>query len=304
MKPHTVISKRFAPYLMIFVATTALAQDAAQIELQVIPAAKNVYMISGAGGNIALLAGEDGALIVDTGVPIPGLAEKIAAAVKKECDKPIRLVIDTHWHFDHVGGNEAFHEGGALIASHENVRMRMSTEQYLAHIERKAEPSPAGALPAITCDDEMSLHWNGDEIRIIHVPNAHTDGDSFVYFTKANVLHVGDTCFSGMYPYIDINAGGSIDGMIAAADRTLALANEQTRIIPGHGPLSTVEEVRAFRKMLTTSKERVQALIDAGKTRDEAIAAKPMSDLDEQWGKKAFKPDEWIAIVYDSLTKK
>lgn len=304
MHIRRALSSFVAPLLIALTAAALRAQDFSQVEIKTIPVANNVYMLKGVGGNMAVSVGDDGTLLVDADNPIPGLADKIAAAAGRLREGPIRLLINTHWHFDHVGGNEAFRKAGALIVAHENVLRRMSEKQRLGHIERDVPPSPPGALPMLTFGDELILHWNGDLVRIIHFPGAHTDGDSFVFFTKANVIHLGDTFFSGMYPFIDINAGGSIDGMIAAADKALTLVNDETKIIPGHGPLSSVDDLRAFRQMLMTSRERVQALIDAGKSRDEAVAAQPTHDLDARWGQVAFKPDQWTAIVYDSLKRR
>ena len=164
-------------------------------------------------------------------------------------------------------------------------------------------PSPAAALPVITFSNALTFHWNGDEVQILHLEPAHTDGDSIIHFRKANVLHVGDIYFNGMYPFIDVNAGGSIDGMVRAVDRALALANEKTRIIPGHGPLSGVAELRAYREMLATVRDRVRAMVEQGKSRDEVIASKPTKDLDAEWGGGGFGPDMWVGIVYDGMSK-
>jgi cyclase len=270
-----------------------------EIRIKTIPLGDNVYMLTGAGGNLGLSVGDDGALLVDA--EYGQLTEKVIAAVKEVCEKPIRFVVNTHWHFDHVGGNENLAKAGALIVAHENVRKRMSTEQTLGGLGRTVPPSPTAALPVITFSDALTFHWNGDEVRVIHVDPAHTDGDSFVYFPKANVLHVADVWFNNMYPFIDVNAGGSIDGMIKAADRALSLANEETKIIPGHGPLGSVAELREYRQMLATVRDRVRALVEQGKSRDEVIASKPTKDLDEEWA-KAFAGDAWIGIVYDGMT--
>jgi cyclase len=285
--------------LVVGLAANLHAQQQ-EIRIKTIPLADNVYMLMGAGGNLGLSVGGDGALLIDA--EYAPLTEKVTAAVKEVCDKPIRFVVNTHWHFDHVGGNENLARAGAVIVAHENVRKRMSTEQTLGGLGRTVPPSPEAALPVITFSDALTFHWNGDEVRVIHVDPAHTDGDSFVYFPKANVLHVADVWFNNMYPFIDVNAGGSIDGMIRAADRALTLANEQTKIIPGHGPLGSVAELREYRQMLATVRDRVRALVEQGKTRDEVIASKPTKDLDEEWA-KAFGADAWIGIVYDGMTK-
>jgi glyoxylase-like metal-dependent hydrolase (beta-lactamase superfamily II) len=165
-------------------------------------------------------------------------------------------------------------------------------------------PSPAAALPKLTFSGEMTLYWNADEVRIVHLEPAHTDGDSVVLFGEANVLHAGDVYFNGVYPFIDVNAGGSIDGMIAAVDRLLGFVRADTKIIPGHGPLSTPEELRAYRQMLVTVRDRVRALLKEGKTRDEVVAAKPTKDLDEKWGRGGMEPDVFTGVVYDGMSKR
>ena len=288
---------------LVAVGTVAnlYAQERPEIEVRTVQVAENVYMLAGAGGNLALSVGDDGALLVDS--EYAQLTEKVTAAVREVCERPIRFVINTHWHFDHVGGNEAFTKAGALIVAHENVRKRMSSAQVLKPMGRQVPPSPAAALPVITYADVLTFHWNGDEVQVMHVEPAHTDGDSFVYFRKANVLHMGDVWFNGMYPFIDVNAGGSIDGMIKAADRGIALANEKTKIIPGHGPLGRVAELREYRDMLATVRDRVRVLVKEGKSREEVIASKPTEDLDEKWGRGGFGPDMWVGIVYDGMKR-
>jgi cyclase len=296
-------SQRQVIVLLVAIAMVAVveAQERREIQVKTIPLAENVYMLMGAGGNLGLSVGNDGALLIDS--EYAQLTEKVTAAINDVSKAPIRFVINTHWHFDHVGGNESFAKAGAVIVAHENVRKRMSTEQVLGALGRRVPPSPAGALPVITYADTLTFHWNGEEVQVLHVEPAHTDGDSFVHFHKANVLHMGDVYFNGMYPFIDTNAGGSIDGMIKAVDRALGLVDEKTRIIPGHGPLSGVAELRAYREMLATARDRVQALVKQGKSRDEVIAAKPTKDLDEKWGRGGFEPDTWVGIVYDGTVK-
>lgn len=291
-----------AAFLVLLPASSG-AQGLDEIQIRTTHLAGDVYMLSsGAGGNLAVCAGEDGTLLVDS--DYAALTDKVREAVSSIRDEPIDFVLNTHWHFDHVGGNEAFAKAGALIVAHENVRKRMSSEQMLKPMGRQVPPSPAAALPVITYAHGLTFHWNGDEVQVIHVEPAHTDGDSLVYFRKANVLHMGDVWFNGMYPFIDVNAGGSIDGMVRAADRGLALANEKTKIIPGHGPLSDAKELREYRDMLATVRDRVRPMVKEGKSRDEVIAAKPTKDLDEKWGRGGFGPDIWVGIVYDGMSKK
>ena len=163
---------------------------------------------------------------------------------------------------------------------------------------------PEAALPVITFEDSVTFHWNGDELHVVHVEPAHTDGDSVIYFRKANVLHTGDVYFNGMYPFIDVSSGGSIDGMIRAIDRILELANENTKLIPGHGPLSNVGELRKYRQTLQTVAERVRVMVEEGKSKAEVIASKPTRDFDEAWGGGFLKPDQWVGIIYDGMVKK
>ena len=274
-------------------------QDFSAVQIQTTPVAGSVYMLTGRGGNIGLSVGEDGAFIVDD--QYAPLTDKIRAAIGALTDHPVRFVVNTHWHGDHTGGNENFGEAGALIVAHENVRARMSTEQFIEAFGSRTPPSPAAALPVITFTDAVTFHWNGETIRVHHVADAHTDGDAIIHFTDADVLHLGDTYFNGFYPFIDTSSGGTIDGMIAAADRALALADADTKIIPGHGPLSNRAELITYRNMLADVRDRVAALIDEGKTRDEVVAARPTADLDAEWGDGFLQPDVWIGLVFDSM---
>ena len=282
-------------------AVAGLAQERPPVEIRTEHLAGNVYMLSGAGGNLALLVGDDGALLVDA--EYAQLYDKVAAAIQAVNDQPIRYVVNTHWHFDHVGGNENFAKAGAVIVAHENVRKLMSAEQDIAHIDVHVPASPPAALPALTFTDALTMQWNGEEVRIIHPGPAHTNGDSIVHFRKANVLHVGDICFNGMYPFMDVNAGGSLDGMVTALDQALTLVDENTKIIPGHGKLLDAKELRAYRDMLAKARDRVRALVQEGKSREEVIASKPMRDVDEKWGDPR-RADHWIGIVYDGMTRK
>ncbi len=286
--------------LLIFGSPAAFAQqNFDEVRIETIPVADGVFMLIGSGGNIGLSVGEDGAMLIDD--QYAPLTDKIKAAVRAQTDRPIRFVINTHWHGDHTGGNEHMGETGAIIVAHENVRKRMSTEQFLKAFNTRTPPSPPGALPVVTFTDAVTFHWNGDDIRVFHVAPAHTDGDAVIHFQKANVIHAGDTFFNGMYPFIDTSTGGSLDGMIAAADRILARADDETKIIPGHGPLANKADLITFRDMLATVRTRIRELIEAGKTRDEVVAAHPTADLDATWGKGFLQPDAWVGIVYDAM---
>jgi glyoxylase-like metal-dependent hydrolase (beta-lactamase superfamily II) len=248
---------------------------------------------------MGLSIGEDGAYLIDD--QYAPLTEKILAAVKELTPDPVRFVINTHWHGDHTGGNENMGDAGALLVAHEYVRRRMAAGTFMEAFDRQVEPAPEGALPVVTFTDAITFHWNGEEIRAFFVGPAHTDGDSIIHFVKADVFHMGDTLFNGMYPFIDVSSGGRIDGMIAAADRVLKVATEKTRLIPGHGPLATKADLQAYRDMLAQVRDRVAKLKAEGKSAEEVVAAKPTADFDEKWGGGFMEPDVWVGLVYQSM---
>jgi glyoxylase-like metal-dependent hydrolase (beta-lactamase superfamily II) len=231
------------------------------------------------------------------------LVPKIRAAVAEIGDGPIRMVLNTHWHGDHTGGNEPLAGEGALIVAHDNVRVRMSSKHFSAFFNSTTEPSPPGALPVVTYDTAVTLHVNGHTLRAQHVPPAHTDGDSIVFFEEANVVHMGDTFFNGMYPFIDGDSGGSVTGMVAAADAVLAQIDADTKVIPGHGPLSDRAGLQAFRDMLATVAERVGTQIEAGRTVEQVVASKPTAEFDAQWGRGFIKADDWVALVHAVMSR-
>jgi cyclase len=287
---------------LILSASAAGAQvsfDTVRIQVQRISG--GVYMLMGSGGNIGLSVGDDAAFIIDD--QFAPLSEKIKAAIKTVSAKPIRFVVNTHWHGDHTGGNEPMGQSGAIIVAHDNVRKRMSVDQFNKTFNQAIKASPKVALPVVTFADAVTFHLNGDSILVHHVAPAHTDGDAVVYFAKANVMHGGDTFFNGSYPFIDLDSGGSLDGMIAAADRMLALSNANTKIIPGHGPLATVAELRAYRQMLMTTRDKVRPLVAAGRTLDQVKAAKPTAEFDATWGKAFINPDLWVTMAYNSYKR-
>lgn len=277
----------------------AAQQDFSKVEIKTEKLNDTTWMLTGAGGNLGLSVGPDGVFLIDD--QYAPMTPKITAAIKAITDKPVKFVVNTHWHGDHTGGNENFGKAGAIIVAHDNVRKRMSTEQVLAFFNMKVPPSPKEALPVITFGVDTTFHLNGDEIHVFHVPNAHTDGDAIVYFRKGNIIHMGDLYFNGLYPFIDSASGGKIDGVIAAVDRALALADDKTRIIPGHGPLSNKAELKAYRDMLATVAGRVKAQIAAGKKLEEIVAAKPTADYDAKWGGGFIKPDKWAELVVRNL---
>jgi glyoxylase-like metal-dependent hydrolase (beta-lactamase superfamily II) len=285
----------------LLAAPAAAQQDLSKVEVRVEKIAPGVAVLFGAGGNIGLSYGEDGNIIVDD--QYAPMSDRIVAAVATVDPDPIRFVVNTHWHGDHTGGNEAMGRRGAVILAHSNVRERMSSEQFIAALGSKVPASPEGALPVVTFEDGVALHLNGDTLHVVHVANAHTDGDSLVHWEKANVLHMGDTFFhKASFPFIDLSSGGSIDGLIAAVDKGLALSNGTTRIIPGHGPVASKAELAAYRAMLADVRARVAGGIAAKRSLAQIQASKPAA----RYGMPAgfIKPDQFVAFVHESLTRK
>ncbi|MEM9617578.1 MAG: MBL fold metallo-hydrolase [Pseudomonadota bacterium] len=273
-------------------ASPALAQrDFSAVEIKVTEVTDGIYMLEGSGGNIGLSVGEDGAFVIDD--QFAPLSDKIMAAIKTVTDKPVEFVLNTHHHGDHTGGNEAFGETGAYIVAHDNVRGRLAA----------AEDTPDAALPVITFSESATFHRNDQEIHIFHPDNAHTDGDAIVYFRDANVVHMGDVFFSRRYPFIDVSSGGDIDGFISALEATAAMVDDDVKIIPGHGPLSTKADIEATAAMLNEVRARVQALIDQGLDEDAAAAADPLADLNEEWGWRFIDGERMTRAAYQTLAE-
>jgi len=278
-----------------------VAQFRAQIgaiPIQSQPLAKNVTLLAGPGGNVAVLQGSDGLVVVDTFVAPawPKFQESL-----KGLGAPVKTVINTHWHFDHTDNNAPLRAGGATVVAHENTRLRMTQPHHLAVYELDLPPSPAAARPQRVFQDGYKLEANGERLAVTHVRPAHTDSDVAVRFEKANVLHTGDVFFNGFYPYIDGSTGGRVDGMIAAADRLLSLADSDTKVVPGHGPLGTKAELAKYRDMLSQAADRVRKLKASGKSVEDAIAAKPFADLEADWGKGRLNGDTFVKVVYSTL---
>jgi len=273
--------------------------DAVQIKTTKV--AEGIYMLEGEGGNIGVSAGEDGVFLIDD--QFAPLSQKIMAAVKAISEKPIRFLMNTHWHGDHVGGNENFGKAGTVIIAHDNVFKRMSVGGAITMLKQNYAPYPRAALPVVTFSQSATFHLNGDDVVSTHLPPAHTDGDSFVRFTKANVIHTGDVFASGRYPFIDPESGGSVKGVLVAVDRILPMIDDNTRVIPGHGPLSSKKEVLAYRKMLATAIARIEPMAKSGKSLQEVIDAKPLREYDEEWG-KFRKTDAFVEILYSGLAPK
>jgi len=276
-------------------------QDFSKVVIKTQKLNDTTYMLVGAGGNLGLSVGEDAVFLIDD--QFAPLTPRIQAAIAAITTKPVKFVLNTHWHSDHTGGNENFGKAGAIIVAHDNVRKRMSTEQFIEFLRMNTKPEPKVALPSITFSTDMSFHINGEEVRAFHVPRAHTDGDTIVHFTKSDVIHMGDCYFNGMYPFIDTSSGGTIDGVVAAADRVLAMAGEGTRIIPGHGPLASKADLKGYRDMLATMSQRIKQMIRDGKKLEEITASKVSADFDEKWGKGFIKPEKFAEMVAMNLLK-
>lgn len=293
--------------VLAFLAVAAVPAARAQqnfdkVVITPVKLADGLWMLTGGGGNLLLCAGPDGALMVDA--QYAALAPKILAAVGSlGGGRPLRFVVNTHYHGDHVGGDSAMAAAGAAIVAHENVRRRMSVDRFNETFGTTTKAAPAAALPVLTFADSLTFHLNGREIRVFHLPPAHTDGDAVVWLPAANVLHTGDLLFNGTYPVIDVSAGGSIGGMIRALDRLLPLVGPATRIVPGHGPLADRAALLRFRSMLVTVRDRLTKLAKERKSLDQVMAAKPLADLDPVWGGGFMKPDLFLRVVYTDLSR-
>jgi glyoxylase-like metal-dependent hydrolase (beta-lactamase superfamily II) len=275
--------------------------DSAQIVTQQV--APGIYMLIGPGGNIGVSAGEDGVFLIDD--QYAPLTERVLAALAAITDEPVRFVLNTHWHQDHTGGNENLGGAGALIVAHENVRVRMSVEQMLEFGGQatRVPPSPKAALPVVTFAEDVTLHLNGHEIHAFHVDHAHTDGDAIVHFRDADVVHMGDVYFNGGFPFIDTSSGGSIDGVIAAVDETLALIGADTKVIPGHGPLATRADLAAYGEGLRTMRRLVAELVDEGHPIEHILDFRPIEAQARAWGvTDPAEEDAFVETIYRGLT--
>jgi cyclase len=271
-----------------------------KIPIEVVNLADGLDVIKGAGGNVAVLRGPDGLFVVDSQIPARG--KEVLETARRIGGKPVSTLVNTHWHFDHAGGNEFFGRAGAMIVATETTRKRLSTDQYTEVFKMTTPASPAVALPSFTAD-VANFHVGNETVHLMAVPPAHTDGDLIAHFTSYDVIHTGDLFSNGFYPNIDASSRGWLGGMIAAADRIQKLAGPKTKIIPGHGPIGTPADLAAFRTMLVTLYDRLAPLLDAGKTIDEAIAARPTHDLDATWAKGFFNGAIFTRIAYDGLVK-
>ncbi len=293
--------RQLATIWLLIPALAASAQTAPpDTTIRTEQVAPGIYMLMGQGGNIGVSTGVDGVFLIDDEYA-PMTPAVIAALRALDAGTP-RFVLNTHWHSDHTGGNENLAQQGSLLVAHDQVRARMNSEQFVSLIQRAVPASPQAALPVVTFNDAVSFHLNGDEVRGIHAPNAHTDGDVFVHFRKANVIHAGDLFFR-FYPFIDISSGGSIAGLIAALDRILAIADDETRIIPGHGPLANRADLAEYRRMLLSTSGRIRDMVKAGRTLDEILAAAPNADYDRQWGWAFITPERYTRMIHELVER-
>jgi len=306
---HFVLEKsmRIKPVMLALSATLfllpILAQDS-KISYKSTELAPGLYMLEGqggfAGGNVGLSTGEDGVVLIDDG--LPPLTGTLLAAIGKLTEDPVKFVINTHVHGDHVGGNEALGTLGAVILAHDNLRLRMVADG-MTTADGKA-PAPKAALPVLTFSDSVTFHLNGRRAFVFHVEHAHTDGDAVIHFLDDNIIHVGDVMFNGLFPFIDLDSGGSVEGYIAAQKRILALADEQTKIIPGHGPLASRKDLQTAVDMLQGAHDRVRRLVDAGQSEEAILAANPLEDYHDDWNWGFITTERMTRTLYRALTEK
>lgn len=288
----------FAGLAFSLCTTAAFAQqDFSKVEVKAIKVAGNVYMLEGSGGNIGVSVGADGILIVDD--QFAPLADKIKAALKTLGEGKLKFVLNTHWHGDHTGGNAVFGREAPIIA-HDNVLNRLATEQKSEFFKRTTPASPKEALPVITFGQSLSVHFNGEEIRVIHFPHGHTDGDSVIFFNGSNVVHMGDDFFAGRFPFVDLESGGNVEGLIKNVGEIIAKLPAGVKIIPGHGPISTTEDLKLYHRMLVETSEIVRKKLAADKTLDQ-IKSEGFPEEWKAWGTGFIKTEVWIETIYRSL---
>ena len=286
--------------VLLFAVSAHAQTDFSKVEIKATKVAGIVYMLQGAGGNIGVSVGDDGLLIVDD--QFAPLADKIRAALKGLADKKLRFILNTHWHGDHTGGNIAFGPEATIIA-HDNVRKRLATEQKSTVFNSTTPASPKEALPVITFNDSLSVHFNGEDIRAIHFPHGHTDGDSVIFFSASNVVHLGDDFFAGRFPFVDLESGGSVEGLVKNIGELIGKIPAVAKLIPGHGPISTLDDLKSYHRMLQQTTEIVRGKIAAGKTLDQ-IKTEGLPAEWAPWGTGFIKTDRWVETIYKSLTAK
>lgn len=292
---------RFAPQGGTAAADALAAARArfGKVPIQSTKLSDNLTLLSGPGGNVVVLNGKDGKLIVDTFTQLAW--DRFQNALAEISNAPIKLAVDSHWHWDHTDNNANVRGTGATLIAHENTLKRLQETHDLDVIGLHFDPAPENALPQKTFKESYQMNFSGEHVALGHIAPAHTDSDIYIHFQKANVLHMGDVFFNGIYCYIDKGTNGSIGGMIAGATKMLAMVDNDTKIVPGHGPLGNKEDLRKFRDMMVTARARVQKLKASGKSLEQAVAAKPLNDLDPVWGKGVLNSDAFVHVVYTTL---
>lgn len=288
---------RVLPLLLAMGSPPVAAQDFDDVAIRVVPVATSIYMLVGSGGNIAVSVGDDGTFIVDD--QFAPLTDKIVAAIAGLTDDPVDFVINTHWHFDHTGGNENFGGAGAVIVSHENSRRRMEVDQFVALFDLQQKAYSPEGLPKVTFDESVRFHLNGERIDVLYLGTAHTDGDAVVYFRNSNVVHTGDVFVRYGLPFIDQPNGGSINGLIDVVSRIADLTDEETKLIPGHGALSSRSDLLEYHAMLVTIRDRVQTMMDEGRTFEQILEADPAAG----YPASGITAGAFLRLVYDSLNE-
>ena len=286
--------------LVLAISTHAQQRDFSQVQMKATKVSGNIYMLEGSGGNIGVSVGDDGILIVDD--QYAPLANKIRAALKGIADKKLRFILNTHWHGDHTGGNVEFGPEAPIIA-HDNVRKRMATEQKSEVFKSTTPASPKEALPVITFGHSLTVHFNGEEIRAVHFPKGHTDGDTVVFFTASNVVHLGDDFFAGRFPFVDLESGGSVDGLTKNIGEIIGKIPAGAKLIPGHGPISTIDDLKSYHRMLQETSNIVKQKIAAGKTLEQ-IKSEGLPEEWKPWGTGFIKTEFWLETIYKSSTAK
>lgn len=290
----------FKVILALLLMSSVFSQDFSKVKIEREKLTNNLHVLRGMGGNIGVLSGPDGVFLVDD--QFAPLADKIRAAVKLISSSPIKYVFNTHWHFDHTGGNESFGKSGSVIVAHENVRKLLSKDQFIKTFGREIKAKPKEGLPVITFNSRINFHINDEDVNVFHVKNAHTNGDSIIHFKKANVFHMGDTLFFDRFPFIDIQHGGSLDGMIKAHETVISKSNKNSRYIPGHGKVATYAGLKAYVADLKKIRSILKKVKRKGLSLDKAKDKNPLAEFDKKgWGNYFIKTGKFMDIVYPTL---
>lgn len=297
-------NKRIFALLGILILCVSVMANAQEGEKEVVleNVTGEIYqLLNVPGGNVIALLGEEGVLVVDSGTNPPD-GPNIESAIKEKGSATIKYLVLTHWHGDHVGGNEYLAGKGTIIVAHKNLANTLKSEVDMKFFGRKREPSPKGAWPTLTFAEKVTLHLNGEIINVFHIKPGHTDGDGIVLFKNANLIHLGDLFFNGLYPYIGVSSGGSVTGMIDVLTEVLSMIDDNTIVVPGHGPRTDKAGLKTYVEMLRTIRDRVKPMIDAGKSLEDVQAAKPTAEFDDAWGKLWMDGDEFVRLLYMDMT--